>query len=231
MFETVISSIITSSIVALIIQLFLKNGIKNFYDQKLATYNHKLAAHAESRRLDFERKIHDFSLYSTKRHELYPQMFKLIFKIYRNIKRYDELYAISRESISNASEIIPYYEELNIKLTNEVKDFIVEKSKLWTTNPDFCLDQISQKVKVLLYSQLAAEIRSADNYFMDNILFFSDETSDKVSNLLSVMLLLSLEKNKASPVEHSIDETKIKEDVDLLKEMLKKELNVGDYSN
>lgn len=64
---------------------------------------------------------------------------------------------------------------------------------------------------------------------MDNILYFSDEISSKLNDLIYAMLLFVLQINNTKIVKEKIDEDKIQDDVEIIERMFKKELNIGDY--
>lgn len=77
---TFIGSVFTSSGLTLIINTFFKGGINHFYRRKLEKFRADLTVLTEEKKLDFQRKIHDFSLYSNKKHEIYPEIYKNLLK-------------------------------------------------------------------------------------------------------------------------------------------------------
>ncbi|MEM5598395.1 hypothetical protein AAHB53_22535 [Niallia circulans] len=81
--KTILISIISSSGVAL---FAVKGGISHFYNRRLESFRNELTLLTEEKKLDFQRKIHDFSLYSNKRHELYPEIYKNLLKAKKELK-------------------------------------------------------------------------------------------------------------------------------------------------
>lgn len=211
------------------VQAVLKNGVKNYFDKNLEKFKERLKKEAERRKLDFERKIHDFSLYSTKRHELYPEMYKQLYKIWREIKMIEKKSHIIPSVVKTAEGIIPYYEGLGINLNEEIKGYIKITSIEWSANPENCTHLISEKIKGYLTSESSYKLNEVENYYMDNILYFSDEISSKLNDLIYAMLLFVLQINNTKIVKEKIDEDKIQDDVEIIERMFKKELNIGDY--
>lgn len=80
---TILASIISSSGVVL---YAVKGGISHFYNRRLESYRNELNLLAEEEKLNFQRKIHDFSLYSNKRHELYPEIYKNLLKAKKELE-------------------------------------------------------------------------------------------------------------------------------------------------
>lgn len=74
--NTFLISLLTSSGVTVIFNFIIKGGISHFYNRKLENFKTDLSLLVEKKKLDFQRKIHDFSLYSNKRHEIYPEIYK-----------------------------------------------------------------------------------------------------------------------------------------------------------
>jgi hypothetical protein len=74
--SNIIVSVITSTVVTLIINTIIKGGIGFYFSSRLEKFKTDLVIITEEKKLDFQKKIHGFSLYSNKRHEVYPMLYK-----------------------------------------------------------------------------------------------------------------------------------------------------------
>ncbi|MBK4212842.1 hypothetical protein EGI07_11585 [Bacillus pumilus] len=227
-FQNVLISIFTSGVVTLLIQSFVKGGINNYFNKKMVKFKDDIAQLSEERKLDFDRKIHDFSLYSTKRHELYPILFRNIYKTNKSIVNLELMSQISRGSINSKYEVISYYEIMHFELEEELKNKIINHLELWDSDVDKCLEKISSEVKNNLCKKVSIELKETNEFFEQNILFFSDAAVKKLELLMPALSLLYLQKLDESS-EIRIDEDKVQNDISSLEELLKSELSKGDY--
>ncbi|WP_426005332.1 hypothetical protein [Bacillus sp. DWP3-1] len=227
--QNFIVSILTSGIVTLLFQSFVKGGINNYFNKKMVKFKDDIAQLSEERKLDFDRRIHDFSLYSTKRHELYPELFKQVYRTSKSILNLEGMSHLSRTFIRSKSEIIPYYESIHFQFDEDLRNEITLILEMWNSNVDECLEQISSIVKKNLCSKISLELKEANEFFEQNILFFSDTAVNKLELLMPALSLLFMQKSGESSGIR-LDEEKVQNDIDSLEELLKSELSKGDYS-
>nr|MDH3077283.1 hypothetical protein [Bacillus velezensis] len=228
--QNFLTSVFTSGIVTLLFQSFIKGGINNYFNKKMVKFKDDIAQLSEERKLNFDRKIHDFSLYSTKRHELYPELFRRIYKTNKSIITLEGMSQLSSSFISSKSEIIPHYESIHFELEEDLRNEIINLLDLWDSDVEDCLEQISSTVKKSLCKKVSLELKEANEFFEQNILFFSDLAVQKLELLMPALSLLYMQKlGEISSVE--IDEDKVQEDINSLEELLKGELSKGDYKN
>ncbi|MGG6362240.1 hypothetical protein ACQ5SI_23925 [Peribacillus frigoritolerans] len=139
--QPIVVSILTSSIVTLTISTFVKGGIGNFYNKKLARFNSDLNLVLEEKKLDFQRKIYDFGLYSTKRHEIYPEIYKKLIKstnsisylisileLKKNIPNIDEkqeafIFDLIRKAINDTEDAFDYFVDSELFLSENISDY------------------------------------------------------------------------------------------------------------
>jgi hypothetical protein len=139
--QSVAVSILTSSFVTLIISTYVKGGIGNFYNKKLARFNNDLNLVLEEKKLDFQRKIHDFSLYSNKRHEIYPEIYKKFKKSTNSIsylisilelikgisnpdnKQEEYILDLTRKALEDTEDAFDYFMDSELFLSENISDF------------------------------------------------------------------------------------------------------------
>ncbi|MCA1213850.1 hypothetical protein LC728_05570 [Bacillus amyloliquefaciens] len=225
----IIISIFTSSIVTIIIETVSKNLISNSFKKRLEKYKDALSQHAENRRFDIERKMHDFSLYSTKRHELYPEIFKRIFSINKNLNTYEQKSFLSKEIIKKQTDIFDYYQSIGVKISEELATRITEKcNEKWSLDKDYCLQQVSRLVKKDLAINLRKEVEEAFDFFSHNVLFLSESISELTDNLLE-KFAHEFDRRESDSFLEALDAVIIDNEIRELKKMMVSELKRGDY--
>ncbi len=203
--DTVVISILTSSVVTLIINTFIRGGIKHLYDRKLESYRTDLTLIAEEKKLDFQRKIHDFSLYSNKRHELYPEIYKNLIKAKKEL----EFFLGIVITLENTPKIDQNTKKKTLYYIQEVLKQIENAYDHYLFSELFLSDDISKIGEEIFegLNEMGRDISSTYslNTEKDNpIKFFSSSDLRKNFNNVSLMII----------------DVRIK---------MKDELNIGDY--
>ncbi|MFP3668961.1 hypothetical protein SB717_27875 [Priestia sp. SIMBA_032] len=78
---TIVTSGVVSSLITIGLQMFLKGRINYHFSKRLDSFKEQFSNQAEIRKMDIDKQLHDFTLYSTKRHEIHPELFKQIYKL------------------------------------------------------------------------------------------------------------------------------------------------------
>ncbi|PES94702.1 hypothetical protein CN510_16775 [Priestia megaterium] len=206
------------------------------YDKKLASFNAEIIKEAEKGKEDFQRKIHDFTLYSKKRHEIYPELFKGIGKLFYDIKYIDAKAFLSEEMVESKRELVMYFEDLNIlpneKFKRQIEKYYDEYEKDFNFRK-LCL-QLNNALRNNLTVELAKEFGRLEDYHGGNILYLSDEVSEKSGGFIKGLGYLISPTILAPYLSEEVDLDLLKKDMDDaledLKQVMKRELSVGDYS-
>ncbi|AIE59098.1 hypothetical protein [Bacillus methanolicus] len=123
--NVIITSILTSGIVTLIINSIIKGGISHYFNKKLKRFETDLNVMSEEKKLDFQRKLHDFGLYSGKRHEIYPMLYKYLIEASNavsyafSIRKYISDKTLNEKSLLLFKDEKRYEPLLNESLTNQ----------------------------------------------------------------------------------------------------------------
>jgi hypothetical protein len=221
-------SVLTSSIVTLIINSVIKGGIKHQYSKRLEKFKSDLSLISEDQKFDFQRKIHDFSIYSSRRQEIYPEMYKYIYKLHKEINLIEELSFLSPAFISEKERIVPYFNGIGIEFTEEEVKLILKKYDSYDTHEDSLIN-LSDLIKQILINEFNKKIKAADDFFQDHILYFSNDSIKKINNFLTNILVLVVNMK----LEDNDDKNEILKEVSdcckEIEEILKAALTKGDY--
>ena len=241
---------LVGGLLLLLIQTILKQGvayhykkkIKDFnhqYDEKLASFNEQIAIQAEYRKLDFDRKIHDFSLYSSKRHELYPALFKQIHQLEHVIRVADNTSFIHLDNLTSKDQILPLIKKIsrlsNFKplemaideqIISEIQEFDPNENQNWNAFLGLIKDLLLNNI----WMEIFKDIRSLDMFVSDNVFYFSEDVVSRVTDISHDLETISIGRNEISSEERESIRRKIQKNINELRLMIKKELTVGDYS-
>ncbi|WP_393960309.1 hypothetical protein [Priestia megaterium] len=234
---TVVTSGIVSSLATLGLQTYLKGRINHHFNEKLASFNEQIMIQAERRKLDLDRKIHDFSLYSKKRHELYPELYRYIYKANHDLRSIQGHVFISTHSFKSPEKILASFENMSILLNQQ---FIDELNNLYNqlgSNREEYIRKVRFFVRDYFLSELSKELNVLEKFYSENLLYFSDTVSDKANLIIHSLYYASAiitdegSSDLFKEPKHSnlIDE--LDKYVKEFKGILKEELSVGDYSN
>lgn len=210
------------------------------YDKRLASFNEQITIDAELRKLDFDRKIHDFSIYSVKRYEVYPDLFKRIYRTQVTLWHRKSLFPIPSD-ITSIKDVIELVEDANISLQEETISQLDELLTQYETvkvrnkdkkeNLNKILNDILEVMSRLIYidctEYLVKQQDQLVDFYTENVLYLSEEVSSK--GWEAVKKLGEAIRTKDSTDENLISD--LNRTVEELQAILKQELSVGDYSN
>ncbi|MEB2630186.1 hypothetical protein SOP94_17155 [Peribacillus frigoritolerans] len=261
-FQTIVTTIITSGLVSSAITVgihtFLKGRINHHFSKKIEEFKEQITIQAENRKADFDRKIHDFSLYSTKKHEIYPDLYSQSYTLWHDLQIFqnilDYLKAIVNPNHfphfdSHSADPDPEKDyEVIINLLEQSAFFLDEETKsiLMDEIQDFNgldtnkhVENISKIISEGVLIQLNQKIKDLKHFHMSNLLYIPDDVSVRMYRLTNgfrvyIAYILS---NYDSSYEIEIpDEDTVLSLSDLIeilnevKVLLKQELAIGYYS-
>ncbi|KGE17552.1 hypothetical protein [Paenibacillus wynnii] len=183
--SVVISAVTVSAVINAGVQLYIKSK----GEKSLENHKQKLNVHTENLKFDLQKKIHDYSLYSVKRHEIYPQLFKLLLIAEGNIR---SLFGFRR---------VLTFEEFNkadIKIFMEGREVVEGKQELilslWDNQKNNAIEELKAYLKVLDIQDARKSLVEAKNYLLFSELFLSENValkSDEVFQSLAMILAYS----------------------------------------
>lgn len=227
-FLTLGTSIVSSSIITLVINNVIKGGISNYYKKQVEYFKDEIAQLAEKRKLDFERKVFDFSQYSVKRHEIYPLIYKqiLIAKSYIfSLRGYTKQLTFEE---FNVQDIISYLDSKKIP-----QGKITEISSLWGTDKNDAIEITRKYLNEFKYHEAEDELIKANNIFLEYELYLPEHNCLIISALLKELdgLLLVYQTYRVGDRQVFEESRKLQEEIltsiDLLKVSLRAELSKG----
>lgn len=190
--ELVITALSSSAVTGLGIFLtrtWMKAGINDYYTKKLSKFNEQITIQAEIRKQDIDKRFHDFTLYSTKRHDVYSELYKQIHRIYFEFDVIKQLAIVGVNSASRSGNVGVIFEELNKsfllgeKAVNELKALSFDSTN--EKNLNNVIKQVKHIIKKNGFTNLALSLKNTGDFFLENVLYYSKETLDLATDLLN----------------------------------------------
>jgi hypothetical protein len=74
------------TILVFTLRTYIKSQTKNFFDKNIKDHKHELTKSLKEVEFDYQRKIHDFTLYTQKRHDIYAELYEKLFRTISEVK-------------------------------------------------------------------------------------------------------------------------------------------------
>ncbi|MBX9998171.1 hypothetical protein [Priestia aryabhattai] len=254
---TAISGGLVGGLILFVIQNFLKKGISHEFDKsmqdikqnhakrladigyeynkQLSLFNAAIAKEVDKETRDFQRKIHDFSLYSTKRHEIYPELFGKLYKFKYDTDLFESKAYLVMDMVKSKEHLLLYLKELGVTVNeifmNQINDIYEEYYKSNDLNK--CFEDFNQIFRLHLTAHMSKEYQDLYKFYHSNILYLSDNVACKVDVLIVGMHNLISAKTKIEPssdMDIPLLTTTVSIALDELKTAMREEISIGDYS-
>lgn len=155
-----------------LIEEWIERKVAAPFERERDQFKQRLSLEAESVRADYQRKLHDFALYSTKKHEVYRELFRLILIADGSVA---QLYGI-RTSLDfeplSLADVSIYLDGL--KVFPSVKSGII---RIWDSHRNQAVQDLKALVRRIELERAEQAINEAWNFFLVNSLYLEDEMS------------------------------------------------------
>ena len=230
----IVFTITGSTIILLpLIKIFLDKYIKSKFDSQLEKFKHDLNSITENLKFDFQRKIYDFNLYSSKRHEIYKIMLIAHGKVI-GLRGFTSTYEFKELKLESILEIAN-----SLKFPNST---LIELESKWQESEKRCKEYLEKLLRKKEFEGAQTSIFNFNNFYLESKLYMTKEIDSKLELILKNIKLLFhrydfseifgyipiLESGDKDPEEIKKD---LSIDIDDLCNKMKLELKKGDYEN
>jgi len=171
-----------------IIQKYSKAKIDNYFNKRLEDHKHELSLVTEAERFNYQRKIQDFSLFTTKKHEHYAELYHLLLVADGEIQA---LYYEPRSVLTFSG-----YIRKDISLYLKQQKFPLVKIRsildLWDTEKETAIKEVEKYLGALAVHRAERSWREAKRYFWRSQIYLSDEVIKVSQSLISDLFELFL---------------------------------------
>jgi hypothetical protein len=179
---------VVAAAVSWLFQLLMKGRVDHYFNQQLEKYKHELSVLTEGAKFDYSRKLHDASIFASKRNEVYAAAYALLYEAMDTLiddKFFDHNSAVVISGYSTG-ELKAAFD--NLEVTGKDRE---NAEKLW---PTFDLSErmeLAKTVKVLLDGgkgkrQHRARMAAIDAY-RKNAIYMSVAVATECETVLDVM--------------------------------------------
>ena len=188
-FNSLIIPAITSTGVVglwyLVLQKVISGKVDFHFNMKLQDHRHDLNTISESLRYDYQRKLEDFNLFTTKKHAIYMKLYELLHIAFGKVGNLTGNRRILTLKDHDKSDIEKYMD--GIKIPNKIKSQVLG---MWETNQDSAIGKIREYERAFEIQDARFAIMEARNYSITNKLYLSDLVFNKVSEAANEMVSL-----------------------------------------
>jgi len=189
--KTNLGGFLSDAIILGAITFLLKLYFTNSFQKKLETHKGSVNRDLESHKGEINSQLEDvkhmqqrvykeFDLFTTKMHEVYPELYKKIEEAYGAVTNLrGEIWAPQLEKF-DPIEFEEYLNDLNGLGESEKTKLIV----LFSTDKNSAIKELDSKMESVRYFKAGADYSKGHNYFIVNELYLSDDASKATRELL-----------------------------------------------
>ncbi|TYS87512.1 hypothetical protein [Rossellomorea aquimaris] len=233
---------IVIAIITFLLKTYFKGFIGQIFKKEIESYKHELNLYTEEQKFDYQRKLHDFNLYRSKRHESYKELYKLALSSLRSLKK------------SQREEVWPNFDkitfgEVEVYVRSEVSDEYTVTKTLSDFERYRDVSLLKTAIKGYKLKKTFITINEFEEYFKENELYYSEEINELVVSILptleeigklisvqslakeSVELDLKTEENVFKERLNKLDDDikNLEHSIERVKNQIIKELSIGQY--
>lgn len=226
-FQLAGSILLTSGIAGYLIKKYLNHE----FDKSLESYKNKLNIFTESKKNEYQKDYANFTLYVTKKHEVYIKLYDSIDLSYSHLmdithpaQFYPDLHLLTEDDFKN---YLDYY-----SINNYTKQ---QLTALWKTQDSQNFSKIIQEINKWRGFKADAQLNEFKKVYGQSRIYLTDEISTSLLNYIDLAVKLyanfSIEINILPNQKEQFQENinlyvvKLKESLDNIVILLKKELS------
>lgn len=225
-------SVITSTVfVSAIVIPVAKGIIDRHFAKKLAEHENELRILTEVRKSELAKELQEHSLFSNKKHEIYPEYYKMLMEVHSRV--------LNRIVTRPDYHSIPWSEVERYLIERQISNVEIEKInriKKRVDGENKAYKEIDHLLEKHSHRKTEAEFIKVHNYLLSTQLYFADDTFNKalqIDNSLNTILInkemrifegiLSCEERSEVSENEEIVNTGMQE----LKILMKRDLQAG----
>jgi hypothetical protein len=178
----ILTSILTSTIVTGIVVSLFQAFYKFKADKNLEQYKQSLSQLTENLKFDLQRRIQDFSLYTNKRHEKLPELFRLL------------LIADSKvRGLFGGRRSLTFQEFNRVDTEKFLLDRQVPQGKIetilttWNVDKDEAITEMNEYLRVIEFSEARKNFYEAKNFYILSELYLTEAVTELTEKFLKVL--------------------------------------------
>lgn len=172
---------LTAGFLVLIYFLF-SIASQHIFNKNIEKYKGEINSELETLRFAYQKTFKDYELYTVKKHEKYPEMFHLLEIAYGALMQLKTNTYYTFDNV-NIEDIKKYFQE-ELKLTQFDQDRLLI---IWSTDKEEAKLEIYAIEKRIKYNKAKNKWYDANDYYISNNLYLSDDVVQVIHNHLENM--------------------------------------------
>ncbi|MCY9374855.1 hypothetical protein MOF34_06825 [Bacillus sp. T17B1] len=221
------------------LKVYVKKLTDNHFNKNIVNHQHELNKALKIVEFNHQRKMEDFILFTNKKHQVYPELYKWIYQAVTKINDATSLGGRSNPKFQSSN--------LNTKLLKEIlEDEGLHQEEIemviqeWNINNE---DGIKEAQRIYEFKKLTKAIefrKQAHTFFSESGLYLSEILTDEIENIFDILDSMSVDEYMSLKYpdlkyghekweKHVKNKKKINDALKIVKKIMKDELTVGDY--
>ncbi|BBI34075.1 hypothetical protein [Cohnella abietis] len=214
-------------------KFFINSYINGFFNKKLEKHKSDLQLLIENNRFDLQRKMADFNLYTNKKHEAYMKIYDLFLIAEGHVRSFMGVKKMPDYNEYGLEDIEKKLRSYNL-LEKVIQDFLAKWRSTFGSPRQELHKEINDYLAMIDIQKSWIKIEEANNYFLINRIYLSDQIEDTLSSVVSLLssYLNGVEFLLVNRIPFLGSENlsvEIENMINRMKEQMKKELQVGYY--
>ena len=191
-----------TTLVSLVFTQIIKGSITTKFSEKLETHKNELVMQIESMKHEQNKMYKDFELFTVKKHEYYPELYKLVeLSIGEIIRLRGYKRALSFDNV-NKHDIESFMNDKDF--TSEDKETILNA---WDNHRDVAINHLNYRLIRINYNLVYETFTKANDFHLLNALYFSEDVFGTASKLIQDLHHLLINYDPDYPV-FDVDHTR-----------------------
>jgi len=227
--EIIISSIALIGAIWAGVQYLVKKLVDQRFNKRLEDHKFELQVLLENNKFDFQRKVQDFSLYTSRKHAIYAELYDLFLRADGYVRRLLTQPNITLQDFYDKQDLAYNLSKADIPV--HIANRFVED---WENkNREDTISELIKYLEQFEYIRTKDAVNNAKNTFLVNRIFLSEETHKIMSELNQIyanIIFTQEVMGRVQPQNYKDIAEHCERLIKNLTEAVKSELAIGYYS-
>lgn len=177
-----VNLIISLSTILVVIKFTAKKYVELEFNKKIENHKHELQKIIEVNKFDFQKKLQDFSLYSTKKHEYYQSIYNLFLIADGKARNFLGVRSIPDYLRMNSKQLKYFFEKQDI-----LEVMVGEYLKNWDEDKKEKVQNLEDFMKRYEIDSARLALNDAKNEYLISRLYLSNKVIDICNDLVKAI--------------------------------------------
>ncbi|WP_404403829.1 hypothetical protein [Jeotgalibacillus malaysiensis] len=170
--------------VVVYLKVFLQKMVESKLTKGINEHKNKLEAVTEEIKHGYQKEIHNWSMYNTKKHEIYPTYYKRILKFHQNLtsdptRHFEQVLGINEEEDINFAERYMIDPKVIKQIYENDSDYVDRMMKIEFLIQQYEFEQLSKE-----FNSLISDLEQDELYFSNKVFSITRKIIDNLNKLM-----------------------------------------------